>query len=313
MSNVSPESIREGDVLAGKYQVERVLGIGGMGVVVAARHLDLQELRAVKLMLGSVERSKEAVERFLREARAAARLKSENVARVHDVGRLENGTPYLVMEYLEGADLQALLKSRGPLPMREAVEHVLGACEAIDEAHAAGVIHRDLKPSNLFITRGKHGRPLTKVLDFGISKVAPQPGSAPALDMTKTSTFLGSPLYMSPEQMMSSRNVDARTDIWSLGIILFELTTGVKPFEGETITQVCGRVFQETPPPPSSRRRPRLSSRGSLPSSIGSSSAASRSSPTGATPAPASSRPSCSRSWPEGLRPPPRRGASPLR
>jgi serine/threonine protein kinase len=254
MSDQDLPSIRVGDVLAGKYQVERVLGVGGMGIVVAARHTDLQELRAIKLMLGNFALHPEAVERFLREARAAVRLKSEHVAKVHDVGRLETGAPYMVMEYLEGCDLQQLLKSQGPLPLWAAVTYVLQACEALAEAHAAGIVHRDIKPANLFLTKSADGLPSTKVLDFGISKFTPPAGSAPALDMTKTTAILGSPLYMSPEQMASTRNVDLRTDIWALGVVLYQLTTGVVPFQAESITQLCAMVLQQEPMPPSLSR-----------------------------------------------------------
>ena len=247
-------SVRVGDLLAGKYRVERVLGVGGMGIVVAARHIDLQELRAIKLMLGNFAVHPDAVERFLREARAAVRLKSEHVAKVHDVGRLENGAPYMVMEHLEGCDLQQLLKSQGPLPLGIAVTYVLQACEAIGEAPAAGIVHRDIKPANLFLTKSADGSPSTKVLDFGISKFTPPAGSAPALDMTKTSAALGSPLYMSPEQMASTRDVDLRTDIWALGVVLYQLTTGVVPFSAESLTQLCAMVLQQEPRRPSEVR-----------------------------------------------------------
>jgi serine/threonine-protein kinase len=247
-------TVQVGDVLAGKYRVERVLGVGGMGIVVAARHIDLHELRAIKLMLSDFALHPEAVERFLREARAAARLKSEHVAKVHDVGRLETGAPYMVMEHLEGCDLQQLLRSQGPLQLEIAVTYVLQACEALAEAHAAGIVHRDIKPANLFLARSADGTPTTKVLDFGISKFTPPAGSAPGLDMTKTTEALGSPLYMSPEQMASTRNVDLRTDIWALGVVLYQLVTGVVPFRAESLTQLCAMVFQQEPLPPSHSR-----------------------------------------------------------
>ncbi len=251
MSEQGLPSVQVGDLLAGKYRVERILGVGGMGIVVAARHVDLRELRAIKLMLADFAAHPDAVERFLREARAAVRLKSEHVAKVHDVGRLESGAPYMVMEHLEGCDLQQLLRSQGPLPLWAAVTYVLQACEAIGEAHAAGIVHRDIKPANLFLTRSADGSPSTKVLDFGISKFTPLAGAEPGLDMTKTTAILGSPLYMSPEQMASTRNVDLRTDIWALGAVLYQLTTGVVPFQAESITQLCVMVLQQEPVPPS--------------------------------------------------------------
>jgi eukaryotic-like serine/threonine-protein kinase len=243
--------VREGEILAGKYRVERVLGMGGMGVVVAATHLDLLELRALKFMLPTALDNAEAVERFLREARAAARLRSEHVARVHDVGRLDTGAPYMVMEYLAGADLGSILKQRGSIPAPEVALYAIQACSALAEAHGAGIIHRDLKPANLFLTRRPDGSPCIKVLDFGISKVS-GPGSD--FEMTKTHAVLGSPHYMSPEQMRSARNVDARSDVWSLGVILYKLTTGKAPFRGQNITELIAAVLEGAPPPPSQLR-----------------------------------------------------------
>src|ERR1051326_8983161 len=181
--------VKEGGVLAGKYRVERVLGVGGMGVVVSALHLQLDERVALKFLLPDALENQEAVARFQREARAAVKIKSEHVARVSDVGQLENGAPYMVMEYLEGSDLSDVLKQRGSLPVEEAVQYVLEACEAIAEAHALGIVHRDLKPSNLFLAKRPDGRSIVKVLDFGISKVRASGGMADAA-MTKTSSVM---------------------------------------------------------------------------------------------------------------------------
>ena len=242
------DEVREGDILAGKFRIERVLGQGGMGVVVAATHLQLDERVALKFLLPEALQNPEAVARFAREARAAVKIKSEHVARVSDVGTLESGSPYLVMEYLEGQDLAAFVASRGALPIYDAVEFVLQACEALAEAHALGIVHRDLKPANLFVTVRADGTPCVKVLDFGISKFT-TPGSSSDMGMTKTSTVMGSPLYMSPEQLSSSRNVDARADIWAIGVILFEVISGRVPFEAETMPQLCGMILQESPPP----------------------------------------------------------------
>ncbi len=246
--NPAQSPVKPGDIVAGKYRVERVLGQGGMGVVVAATHLDLLEPRALKFMLPTALPDAETAERFLREARAASRLKSEHVARVHDVGRTEGGVPYIVMEYLDGIDLGVKLKREGARPVDEAILYILQAAEALAEAHAAGIVHRDLKPGNLFITTRPDGTPHIKVLDFGISKLAD--ADAGDLGVTKTHTVLGSPLYMSPEQMQSARDVDARSDIWSLGVILYGLLTGQLPYRGKSLTEMVAAVFTTRPKPP---------------------------------------------------------------
>jgi len=238
--------VHEGEILAGKYRIERVLGAGGMGVVVAARHIELDERVAIKFLLPETLDNPEVVARFSREARAAVRIKSEHVARIIDVGRMESGAPYIVMEYLEGVDLASWLQQRGPLPVDQALDFVLQACEAIAAAHALGIIHRDLKPANLFVVRLGDGRQRVKVLDFGISKVLTADQSAPSI--TNTAALLGSPLYMPPEQMRSARNVDTRSDIWSLGVILHELIAGKPPFAGITMPEVLTSVLEGTPP-----------------------------------------------------------------
>jgi serine/threonine protein kinase len=242
-----------GQILAGKYRIERVLGQGGMGVVLAALHLQLEERVAIKLMLAEAAFNAEAVGRFVREARAAARLESAHVAKVSDVGTLEDGRPYMVMEYLDGQDLSQVLQSTGPLLVQDAVDYLLQASEAIAEAHSIGIIHRDLKPSNLFLTRRRDRSLHIKVLDFGISKLV-STSSQSENAMTRTSTMMGSPLYMSPEQMTSVKDVDSRSDIWALGVILFEFVTGSPPFMADTLPQVCALVLQSTDPPASSRR-----------------------------------------------------------
>jgi serine/threonine-protein kinase len=242
-------SVRPGVVLAGKYRVERIVGTGGMGVVVAAHHLQLDERVALKFLLPEALKEPVLVSRFLQEARAAAKIKGEHVARVSDVGQLENGCPYIVMDYLEGLDLAAWLKQRGLLPIEQAVDFVLQACEAVADAHALGIVHRDLKPANLFCVRRSDGQFSIKVLDFGISKVT-TPGAA-GYDMTRTSAVVGSPFYMAPEQMQLSKSVDARADIWALGVILFELVTGRPPFQSEALTDLAIKVYTE--PTPSAR------------------------------------------------------------
>jgi serine/threonine-protein kinase len=245
-TEVGAAGVREGDVLVGKYRVDRVLGVGGMGVVVAAHHLGLDEKVAIKLLRTEAMAAPEAVARFEREARAAVKIKSEHVARVIDVGALESGARYMVMEYLEGTDLSNWLIARGRLPVDQAVEFVLHACEAIAEAHAMGIVHRDLKPANLFCVHRPDGGWSIKVLDFGISKVTETTG--PGLSMTRTQAVLGSPLYMSPEQLESSKGVDPRADIWALGVILFEMLTATTPFASTMVTELVIRIVNSPTP-----------------------------------------------------------------
>ncbi|HZF47200.1 MAG TPA: protein kinase [Polyangiaceae bacterium] len=244
---------KEGDVIAGKYQVEKVLGKGGMGVVVAARHTSLRQHVAVKFLLPKALTLPGAAERFLREARAAVAIRSEHVARVIDVGELESGAPYMVMEYLTGTDFGQVLKTRGTLPLKEAVDYVLQACEALAEAHALGVVHRDLKPGNLFLTTRADGSPLVKVLDFGLSK-ATKPGEDEH-SLTAPDVIVGSPHYMSPEQLRSLKQVDARSDVWALGVILYQLLSGRRPFESDSLVGTCARIAAE-PPTPLRERKP---------------------------------------------------------
>jgi serine/threonine protein kinase len=240
----SPEATlpRPGETVAGKYAIVRVIGQGGMGVVYEATHLRLRRRVALK-MLFPHNTSPDTVARFEREARAAGRLQHRNVAAVLDVDTTPDGLPYIVIEYLEGHDLEAELQTRGQLPIDDAVGYVLQACDAMAEAHAAGIVHRDLKPSNLFLTADKQGW-VVKVVDFGISKTADDGDTR----LTTTQVSVGTPLYMSPEQVRSARNLDERTDIWSLGIILYELLTGHAPFEGSATAVAAAIVADPTPP-----------------------------------------------------------------
>jgi serine/threonine protein kinase len=247
MEDPKHTSVGVGDVLAGKYRVDGVLGTGGMGVVVAAHHLQLDERVALKFLLPEALANEEAVMRFEQEARAAVKITSEHVARVIDVGALESGAPYIVMELLDGCDLSAWIREKGALPVEQAVEFVLHACEAIAEAHSLGIVHRDLKPANLFVVRRNDGLHSVKVLDFGISKVRKSGGGD--LSGTKTSVIMGSPFYMSPEQMRSSKDVDPQSDIWALGVILYELLAGQTPFAADTYAETCVRVMTEPPIP----------------------------------------------------------------
>jgi len=247
------DPVAPGDVVAGRYRIERTIAVGGMGVVVAARHQDLDQPVALKILRPEILGNDEAVVRFMREARIAARLQNEHVARVFDVGTLESGEPYMVMELLSGRDLQQLVDARGPLPVNEAVDYALQALEALAEAHAQGIVHRDLKPSNIFIARRSDGSNTVKLLDFGISKG--QTGiHAPAdAQITNSRAIIGSPGYMSPEQMRSASGVDGRTDIWSMGVILYEILAGEPLFKGETVGAIMIDILQA--PIPSLRER----------------------------------------------------------
>jgi serine/threonine protein kinase len=240
-------------VLAGKYRLDRLLGAGGMGAVVAAWHLNFDEAVAVKLLLSQVGATKNALARFEREARAAFRIKSEHAARVMDIGFLDSGSPYIVMELLHGHDLGKELDTRGALPIGDAVDYVLQACEAIAEAHTRGIVHRDLKPDNLFLTQGADGRPCIKVVDFGISKetsAEPEPGQPQGRQsraLTVAGSALGTPLYMSPEQWGSAQTVGPATDIWSLGGILFELLSAKHPFAANDLPGLFAAVVGAPP------------------------------------------------------------------
>jgi len=250
-----PFEPKAGLLVAGKYRIERVIGEGGMGIVVAATHEGLDQKVAIKFLAPEAIRNPEVVERFMREAKVAAKVKSEHVARVSDVGRVDGSTPFIVMEYLEGADLSGMIDAHKPLPIDEVCEIGLQACEALAEVHAAGIVHRDLKPSNLFITRRADGSPCLKLLDFGISKFTTSPGddgADPAL--TATATVMGSPSYMSPEQLKSTKEVDARTDVWSLGAVLYEALTAKPAFRGETVPQVVAMIASEEPATPTGIR-----------------------------------------------------------
>jgi len=234
------------DVIAEKYRVERVLGMGGMGIVIAATHVHLRERVALKILFPDRARNSDCVARFMREARAVVRIRSEHVARVLDVGLLDSGVPFMVMELLEGTSLLSLLQKGGALPIGTTLEYVMQACVAIAEAHALGIVHRDLKPSNLFVTWNADGTPCVKVLDFGISKFA----DAEEGIITHSAVIVGSPSYMAPEQLESAHEVDARADIWSLGVLLYELVTGVRPFVAGSIVGVCSKIANDSPIPP---------------------------------------------------------------
>jgi eukaryotic-like serine/threonine-protein kinase len=229
-----------GSTISGKYTVESVIGKGGMGLVLACWQAELGRRVAIKILH---EGSPIRVARFLREARHAARIESEHVARVLDSGTAGDGIPFIVLEYLQGTDLAAELHAKGKLPITEAVGYLLQACEAVAEAHERGIVHRDLKPSNLFLAQRIDGSTSLKVLDFGISK-AVDDGAA---KVTETGALLGTPRYMSPEQVRDPRDVDARSDVWALGIICYQLVTGSLPFTQGNLPSLSAAIVTEPP------------------------------------------------------------------
>lgn len=237
-----------GDVLAKKYRLERLVGEGGTGVVVAARHVQLDRLVAIKFLRTALA-SDEIRTRFEREARAIGQIESEHVVLVLDVGALDDYSPYMVMEYLDGRDLARVLKEDGTLSIEDTVDCMLQVCQALEQAHANGIIHRDLKPANLFLTRREDGGPHIKVVDFGISKILDPKlmGDGPS-EMTLAFTVLGSPRYMAPEQLRNSKDVDGRADLWSLGAVMFQLVTGQPAFAADNNVHASLAVMTTEPP-----------------------------------------------------------------
>jgi serine/threonine protein kinase len=230
--------IQPGDTILGKYRIERILGQGGMGVVFAAHHIELGEPFAIKLLRSELLRNENVVARFVREARAAARLRGQHVVRVHDVGRLPSNEPYMIMEYLHGNNLHDTLERHGPLPIAHACRLILQACEGVADAHAEGIVHRDLKLSNLVLTHLRDGRPCLKVLDFGLSK-----HEQLSEELTHPGMLMGSPAYISPEQVRDARSVDTRTDVWAMGVIAYALITGEFPFAATSLAQLIHQIM----------------------------------------------------------------------
>jgi serine/threonine-protein kinase len=243
-------SVGPGDIVGGKYAIEKLLGEGGMGLVFVAHHQKLNRRVAIKCLKPSVAQRPEAAIRLEREARAVAALESDHVTKVLDVGQLKDGAPYVVMELLEGEDLASVIKQGKGIPLEWAVHVILEVCDAVGEAHGLGIVHRDLKPANIFLHRRAKGGAMTKVLDFGISKVDDGEESG----LTAPSQIMGSPRYMSPEQLRNPREVTASTDIWSLGATLYEMVTGTPPFRGDSIAKLCTQIFTVDPVPPRTLR-----------------------------------------------------------
>jgi serine/threonine-protein kinase len=237
-----------GQVLGGKYVVEHVVGAGAMAIVVSALHRQLDTRVAIKFLRPEMMSRPDLVSRFRREGRAVAKIKSKHVARVFDVGELDDGTPYIVMEFLEGSDLAQVLEERGTMPVGETIEYALHVCEALAGAHALGIVHRDIKPANIFL-QADGDEACAKLLDFGISKAVPGSPGVGDLSLTQTVSLMGSPLYMSPEQLRETRVADARSDIWSLGVVLYELLTGEVAFHAESITKLTATILEGSPKP----------------------------------------------------------------
>ena len=230
-----------GQEIDGRYRVDSVLARGGMGVVLRGTHLVLGQSVAIKVMLDATMRDANLRERFLREARILAQVRSPAIASIFDAGLLSDGTPYLVMELLEGEDLETIL-ARGVLPIEQAAKILAQVCEGLAEAHEQGIVHRDLKPANVFVVQKTNGEKVSKIIDFGISKRL-----GDASEQTGVHTLVGSPYYMAPEQVYAARDIDHRADIWSLGVILYRLVLGAQPFEAGTLPAILIRIKSATP------------------------------------------------------------------
>ena len=253
-SVTNAQLLRPGEVVDGRYRVEAYLGGGGMASVYRATHVVLEQPVALKIVSPQIREVPGVAARFIREARAATSLKGEHVARVFDVGTMADGAPYMVMEFLEGKDLGEVLETSQRPAVEDAVDWVLQACEALAEVHGRGIVHRDLKPANLFLTRGADGLPCVKLIDFGISRFESPLSPKDAHGLTQPDAIMGSPRYMSPEMMESATKADARSDIWGLGTVLYEMLTGDAPYDGESFIEIYRKAVDGPPRAPSAIR-----------------------------------------------------------
>jgi serine/threonine-protein kinase len=245
---------KPGELIGDKYRVDGFVGAGGMGAVVTAVQSELGRRVAIKLMPPTAAKKPAAVERFLREARAASVISNDHVVRVYDVGRLGSGAPFMVMELLQGLSLDQLIRGRGPLPIEEALDIALQVGVALAECHALGIVHRDLKPDNVMVLQRPGQIGFVKVLDFGISKAEWLVESTFTPNLTGTSEVFGTPTHMSPEQVRSSKRADQRSDIWALGVVLYETLTGMPPFMAETLPALSAMIVSDPPVDPCARR-----------------------------------------------------------
>jgi serine/threonine protein kinase len=245
----SQKPFKVGEVIGDKYVFERVIAEGGMAVVIAAMHQELGEIVAIKVLKPAMLVDRELVTRFAREAKTTVRVRSEYSVKVLDVGVDKIRGPFMVMEFLKGEDLRTVVDRDGKVAEKRVAEVAIQVCEALAAAHVLGIIHRDVKPENIFLTSDGHIDSV-RVLDFGISKAA-LTGSVMNTDISlvKTQMLMGSPVYMSPEQMRSSSHVDGRADIWALGISMYEMLCGQPPFQSESVTNLCAMVLEKQPPP----------------------------------------------------------------
>lgn len=233
----------EGDLVADRYRVGPVIGAGGMGIVYKATHVELGTSVALKVIRPDMARNSAIWRRFSREARALGALQNKHVVRVHDAGTLASGLRYLVMELLEGIDLRRLLQERGALQRERAVDYVIQVCSALGDAHRLNIIHRDIKPENIFIANVRGAEPEVRLLDFGVALFLEDAGQ-----LTVPGRGVGSPQYLSPEQMQNPSGVDQRSDIWAVGLLLYELLSGASPFHGLNPAQT-GLLISKGPIP----------------------------------------------------------------